>query len=183
MIDYNFGEVSVEYYRDRNTENPYLWSSLKLVPNNEKLTVIYVDMGTSITFSVHIEDWQNFVPKMIEEKIFANRHSKNDEIVYPGILKITGMRNPLIDIITYAFCSEENANLVGTFSFASRGIVEGILATNQNLRLRSASKYSGLLNELIDKAHMHIPDHFDDKGELFSSLLGLLRKSDLPPLN
>lgn len=177
MIDYEFSDVQVEYYRDRNSDKPYLWSSLTLVPNDEKLTLIYTERDTSITFSGYIEDWTDFVPKMIIEKMFANRRSKNDEVVYPGILKITGRRNPLIDLVIFAFCSEDNAELVVNFSSDSREIVEGMLASNGNLRLRSASKYSGLLTELMEAAHLHLPDHLDDQGRRLSSVLDLARKS------
>jgi hypothetical protein len=63
-----------------------------------------------------------------------------------------------------------------TFTPCSFDVFQGILEQNQNLTLRSASKHSTLIMDLIDKAQFEVSQHLDFSGIKFSKLVQLLRR-------
>lgn len=181
MIEYEYSTVSVEFFADADTDAPWLRTSLLIEPRNEKLYLTYKDSPSKKTISLecYIEDWRDLFYEIIEERIYLDRRgsSLRGQSVSPKDLKISGKLNPLINLLVFAFCSHESAQLTLKFIELEPGDLEKFLLQNKNLHLKSAVKHARLVGELIERAFLRMKYLISDNPPRLSEIIKITRKT------
>ena len=159
MLDYEYSSVTIERIRDADTDEDRIYASLHLEPINEKIFLTYKssELGNrTISFEFYIEDWKDAFQRIVDEKIHANRNGGIFDPTYPKDLKITGNRNPLVNMIALAFCCPQSAELCLRLIDCSQKEIEDLLISNNNFETRSSVKFAKILCTLLDEAFLRV---------------------------
>ncbi len=174
MIDYEYSTVTVKTPNDR--------VSLVIKPKDEKLHLKYQDPwshNVTISLECYIEDWRDLFPRIVEERIHLNRRggARPGETIALKDLKIRGKLNPLINMILFAFCSPQAAQLSLKLIDCEPNDLENFLDQNRWLQSKSAVKYAKIVDESMDKAFLRMKYLVSDKGPRLSEILATARKT------
>lgn len=159
MLEYEYSAVTVERICDADSDEPRVYASLQLEPHDEKILLTYKGFGfekLTISFEFYIEDWKDVFQRIVEERIHANRTGSSSDPIFPKDLKITGKRNPLVNMIILAFCCPQSAQLCLRLIDCSQEQLEQLLIKNKNFEASCSVKFANIVCELLDKAFLRV---------------------------